>query len=190
MRVASETQELADAELLALVVRDDSHAFAQIYDRHLTSVYRYALSIVDVQADAEDVAQDVFILAWSKASEIRIVGYSLLPWLLTTTRFTSLNRLRSHSRRREEPDTALVVAADTRFSPEVEIQRRALMDSIEDAVLELSEVDQVLFSLCIDEELSYADAARALGATHATVRNRLSRLRRTLRARLGDKDIS
>ncbi|GAA1821170.1 hypothetical protein GCM10009749_34940 [Agromyces neolithicus] len=182
----AESKELADAELLALAERDDDHAFALLYDRHVTAVYRYALSIVGLSADAEDVTQDVFILAWTKASEISIVDRSLLPWLLTTARLTGLNRVRSRSRRREVTDNALVTRADHRFSPEVELQRRVLEESIEDAVAELSEVDQILFSLCIDEGLSYADAARALGTTHSTVRNRLSRLRRTLRTRLSD----
>lgn len=185
-RVIADRKELADAELLSLAERDDEQAFAQIYDRHVAAVYRYALSIVNVAVDAEDVTQEVFILAWTKAAEIRIVDRSLLPWLLTAARFTSLNRVRSRSRRREDADTALETRADHRFSPEVEVQRRVLMESIEDAVLELSETDQVLFSLCIDEGLSYEDAARALGTTHSTVRNRLSRLRRTLRARLSD----
>ena len=101
-RVIADRKELADAELLSLAERDDEQAFAQIYDRHVAAVYRYALSIVNVAVDAEDVTQEVFILAWTKAAEIRVVDRSLLPWLLTAARFTSLNRVRSRSRRRED----------------------------------------------------------------------------------------
>lgn len=185
--VAAERDEMTDVDLLALVSRDDPHAFGVLYDRHLSAVYRYALSIVRVIADAEDVTQEVFILAWSKGGDVRIVDRSLLPWLLATTRLTSLNRVRSRSRRREDDlDGDLATSPDPRFSPEAEIQRQALAEAIEAAVSELTEKDQVLFSLCIDEGLSYTDAARALGTTHSSVRNRLSRLRQTLRARLSE----
>jgi DNA-directed RNA polymerase specialized sigma24 family protein len=63
----------------------DTGAFANLYDKHITSVYRYALQMLGSVPDAEDISQEVFVLAWVKRSKIRVVDQSLLPWLLVTT---------------------------------------------------------------------------------------------------------
>ncbi|WP_345762384.1 RNA polymerase sigma factor [Diaminobutyricibacter sp. McL0608] len=176
---------MSDADLIDRAAGRDVDAFAALYDRHVRTVYRYALSVVRQVPDAEDVTQEVFITAWKRVREIRIVDESGLPWLLTTTRYTSLNRVRAASRERDRlGDADLSMHPDARPGPVEELERRHLMVAVEDAVAALSENDQVLYTLCIEEGLSYADAARAMGSSHGAVRNRLARLRGTLRTRL------
>jgi RNA polymerase sigma-70 factor (ECF subfamily) len=45
-------------------------------------------------------------------------------------------------------------------------------------------VDQEIFWLCLVGDLSYKQAARQLGISHGSVRNRLSRLKARLRSEL------
>ncbi|KZX21964.1 RNA polymerase sigma-70 factor (ECF subfamily) [Rathayibacter tanaceti] len=179
-----------DAALLEAARRGDRAAFGRLYDRHAPTTYRYALSIVREPIDAEDVVQDVFLTTWTRIADATVVDASALPWLLTTARFTALNLVRSRTRARNRTDDAdLSLHPDHRESPEGEVERRLLVAAIEDAVSELSETDQALYYLCIEQGSSYADAASALGASHGAVRNRLSRLRATLRAALRPLDL-
>jgi RNA polymerase sigma factor (sigma-70 family) len=171
-----------DAALLAAAQRGDREAFARLYERYVGDVYRYALRMLRHTAAAEDMTQDVFTLAWANRADIRIADLSLLPWLLVTTRNLSLNRLKRLDRRVELHDAAQ--SADPRPGPEDVVLDRQLADSIADAVARLSETDQRLYRLCIVDELSYRDAASALGTTTGVVRNRLSRLRRALQLSL------
>ena len=171
-----------DRAKLQAVQRGDREAFSELYEEHVRDVYRYALRMLRDTTGAEDITQDVFTLAWIKRAEIIIVDVSLLPWLLVTTRNLSLNRLKRRSYAvaldgSEEP-------VDPRPGPEAAFLDHQLGASIQAAVERLSDSDQKLYRLCLVDELSYQDAAHALGTTTGSVRNRLTRLRRALRISL------
>ena len=68
--------------------------------------------------------------------------------------------------------------------PEAEALAKEALRAIDDAKGRLSATDQEIFELCIVENLTYKEAAQRLGTTHATVRNRLSRIRLSLRTEL------
>jgi RNA polymerase sigma-70 factor (ECF subfamily) len=169
--------------------RGDATAFSSLYQTHIRAVYWYALRMLKNAADAEDASHDVFVLAWEKRSTIRIVDQSILPWLLVSTRNLCLNRLKKSGREQAERARYAVIedAPDPTRSAAADLEGRELLAAIEDAVGDLSSTDQQLYYLCIDEGLSYADAAAILDTTHQSVRSRLSRLRRALRISLADQ---
>jgi RNA polymerase sigma factor (sigma-70 family) len=112
----------------------------------------------------------------------------LLPWLLVTTRNLCLNRIKKATRERRalfrQTDDG---GTDPSVSPEHHAEKAELAAAITKAVEDLSTADQTLYYLCIEEGLSYSAAASAMGITHSTVRNQLSRLRRSLRVSLADQ---
>jgi len=57
-------------------------------------------------------------------------------------------------------------------------------EAIRAAIARMPEIDRQIFELCLESDLTYKEAAFRLGVTHATVRNRLSRLKRALRVEL------
>jgi DNA-directed RNA polymerase specialized sigma24 family protein len=72
-------------------------------------------------------------------------------------------------------------------SAAAELESQELQAAILAAVDRLSDTDQQLYYLCIEEGSSYADAAKVLNTTHNSVRSRLSRLRLSLRLSLVDQ---
>jgi len=164
----------------------DREAFVALYDTHVRAVYWFTLKMVRSTADAEDITQDTFVIAWSKRHAIRPVDQSVLPWLLVTARNLGNNLIRSRTRdehHRTDSDLSNFPDPQHRSVPD-EVENRMLLDAIDHAVCQLSETDQTLYYLCIDEGLSYEQAARALGTSHGVVRNRLARVRITLRGKL------
>jgi len=172
----------ADRTLLAAARRGDREAFSHLYETHVRDVYRYALRMLRDTSAAEDITQDVFTLAWSKRAEIVVVDVSLLPWLLVTSRNLSLNRIKQSNRTVEL--AAAAQSPDSAAGPEATLIDQQLGESIRLAVAGLSAIDQQLYRLCLVDELSYRDAAHVLGTTTGAVRNRLTRLRRSLRLSL------
>lgn len=170
----------------AWLTAGDSDAFARLYDKHITSVYRYALQMLGNVPDAEDIAQEVFVLAWVKRSKIRVVDQSLLPWLLVTARNLSLNKIKLRSRddRYASLDSTEVSMVRPQRGAEEVAMAQLLEVAINEAVDDLSDTDQTLYHLCISEGLSYQKAADLLGVTHGVVRNRISSVRRALRIKL------
>lgn len=176
----------ADRAWLEASASEESAAFAEVYDEHVRSVYRYALHVLRSPHEAEDITQEVFVLAWTKRRSIRIADNSVLPWLLVASRNLSLNRVKQLQRKATA--TAQLSEYGERQqahqAADDDVADRMLVAAIDDAVDDLSTIDQTLYHLCITEGLTYQQAASALGTTHGAVRNRLARLRRTLQITL------
>src|SRR5207248_3005099 len=76
----------------------DRAAFAELYDAHVDSVYRYLLYRVREPSDAEDLCSEVFTRAFANIHRYRWQGKSFLAWLYTIARNAVTDR-----RRRERP---------------------------------------------------------------------------------------
>lgn len=176
--------DTSDQVLLDRSSSGDRAAFEQIYDRHVRAVYWQAHRVVRDADLAEEVSQDAFITLWEKSRSVRIVDESVLPWLMVTARFIALN---THRKQRRDADRSTLLDHDL-VDPTSDVEQATVaadvQDRIDEAVRRLSELDQQLYGLCIDGDHSYESAARALGVSHGTVRNRLSRVRAQLRAHL------
>ncbi|MGM7668381.1 RNA polymerase sigma factor [Microbacterium sp. A93] len=91
--------EDADAELIRLARRGDRGAFATLFERHSKAVYLYSWSMLRDDSDADDITQDVFVVAWR------------LPWMLVTARNLSRNQLRRRRSALSLDETLLPVDA-------------------------------------------------------------------------------
>ena len=168
----------SDAELIARAADGSEHAFRQLYRRHARPVYWIAHGLLRSAADAEDVVQETFVVAWRKLSGFELAGDSLLPWLATICRFQAANRARAL--RRAEADQL-----DERSAATVDVEQQVIDADLADRILQevegLSPLDQRIFRLCVGEGYAYQAAADELGVAHGVVRNRLSRIRTRLR---------
>ncbi|MFY9714215.1 MAG: RNA polymerase sigma factor [Microbacterium sp.] len=173
--------QTTDQRWAAQAAAGDESAFRDLYRAHVRPVYWIAHGILGSPADAEDVTQETFVVAWRKLPGFDLQGESILPWLATICRFQAANRLRQ--RRRDQAHTADAVdenLPDT-VSVEEQVITAALAARIAAEVGMLSELDQEIFRLCAAEGYAYQAAAEELGVSHAVVRNRLSRVRTQLR---------
>jgi DNA-directed RNA polymerase specialized sigma24 family protein len=57
---------VTDDELVALARQDDAASFGELVSRHQAAVYRAALAAVGSPSDADDVAQEAFLLAYTR----------------------------------------------------------------------------------------------------------------------------
>jgi RNA polymerase sigma factor (sigma-70 family) len=176
----------SDATLLGLAAGGDRAAFGVLYERHVRPVYWQAYAVLHDDGGAEDVTQDTFITLWRKRDGVRVIDSSVLPWLLRTAKMSALNLYRRELRRSGAQLTQADEArsADPTDSVESIVDAAVVRGEIDKAVARLSALDRQVFELCVEGELSYEQAGRALGITHAAVRNRLSRLRAALRSDL------
>jgi RNA polymerase sigma-70 factor (ECF subfamily) len=173
--------QTSDQKWAAQAAAGDESAFRELYRAHVRPVYWIAQGILGSAADAEDVTQETFVVAWRKLPGLELQGDSILPWLATICRFQAANRLRR--RRRDEAHTT--DAADETLADAVSVEDQvitaALAARIAAEVGSLSDLDREIFRLCAAEGYAYQAAAEELGVTHAVVRNRLSRVRTQLR---------
>ena len=88
-----------ESTLLGELAEGGEGALAALFERHRRAVYAQAFMETGSRADAEEVLQDAFLLLWQKRRRIRLVGGSVLPWLLVTARNLARNRRRYQQRR-------------------------------------------------------------------------------------------
>ncbi len=160
---------------------DAPPAFDDVYEAHFDSVYRWAARLAP-HADAEDIAQEVFLVVHRKLGEFRGAA-RLSTWLFQITYHVLGNYLRKRRVERRalgllSRDESRLPAADGAVRNE-EIQ--ALRRGIERLPLEHRSV-LVLFEL---EQWPCADIAAALGIPVNTVYSRLHHAREKLARELG-----
>ncbi len=173
---------LSDASLWARARAGDADAFGLLFERHAKAIYNFLFRSTADWAAADDLLSIVFLEAWRRRDQELEEG-TVLPWLYGVAANVLRNRRRSERRfaaalRRlpkpeSEPDFS--AAAEERVDDERRM-RRAL-----GLLHALPEREQEVFVLCAWMELSYEDAALALGLPIGTVRSRLSRARARLR---------
>jgi RNA polymerase sigma-70 factor (ECF subfamily) len=180
---ASSGPDLAD--LLRRSARGDQAAFATVYDAVSEKVYGLALRVVRDRAQAEEVAQEVFLEIWRTSSRFRPDRGSALAWMLTITHRRAVDRVRaaeSASRRdiayerRNQPVSHDATAEAAQASLEARRVRGALgsLTSVQREAVELA----YLGGYTHTEIASMLDLP--VGTAKTRIRDGLIRLRDTL----------
>ncbi len=173
-----------DLDLVRRAGAGDAQACAALVDRYLVKVTAFAGRTLANRADAEDVAQDVFLRVWQHAGRWRAGGARFSTWLYRVT----LNLCHDRLRRRRE--TALDAAGDPASDappPGADLQRNAVVARIEAALAQLPERQREAIVLCHYQELGNIEAAAVLDVTVEALESLLSRGRRRLRELLASE---
>jgi RNA polymerase sigma-70 factor (ECF subfamily) len=155
----------------------------------LDSLYRTALRLTRVPADAEDLVQETYLKAFRSAEQFE-PGTNLKAWLFTILHNTARNRARDLGREGLTIDSEAVeratdtAAARDGETPETLLLRDALAPEIQAAIDTLPEAFREAVWLRDVEEFSYAEIAEMLNIPVGTVMSRISRGRRMLFDRL------
>ena len=154
----------------------------------LDSLYRTALRLTRVPADAEDLVQETYLRAFRAASRFQ-PGTNLKAWLFTILHNTARNRVRDRARDTVAVDSEAVDrAADAPpaggygrvETPESLLLRDTLGPELQAAIDRLPPVFRQAVWLRDVEEFSYAEIAAMLDIPAGTVMSRISRGRRML----------
>jgi RNA polymerase sigma-70 factor (ECF subfamily) len=177
-----------DAEVIARS-RHEPELFALLFRRHAPRIQRYIARRIGPDA-AEDVLAETFLTAFDQRHRYDPERPDARPWLygIATNlvgrhRRAEVRQLTAFGRTGVDPVVAAFTeAADARVSAGAVRQRLAaelarLRPAYRDALL-----------LVVWGELSYEEAAGALGVPVGTVRSRISRARKALRTALGGVD--
>jgi RNA polymerase sigma-70 factor (ECF subfamily) len=103
--------------LIARVALRDRNAFTELYGRTSAKLFGVVLRVLNEQALAEDVLQDVYVKIWRNAGKYRVNGFSPMTWLITIARNSAIDRKRRE--RGVQPRTDLdEILPDTAPGPE------------------------------------------------------------------------
>ncbi len=187
-RLAEQSAEklLPDCELLARFARSrDESAFAELVRRHGSLVLGVARRVLADHHAAEDVLQATFLLLARKAPAINWRP-NIAPWL-----YSAAYRLAMKARKRRKFAT---LSAAPHATSSANADRPLLWDEARSAIdEELSRLSRPLrepLVLCYLQGRTRDEAAKALGWSLATLKRRLERGRKVLRARLTRRGLA
>ena len=182
---------MTENELITGLRNTEETAFRELVTRFQDKVFNTALGLLQHEADAEDIAQEVFIQVYRSIQQFK--GDSLLStWIYRITITKSLDHLRSKKRKKRFGFLVNLFGDDNRpaYDSRDFNHPGVLQERKEDAAIlfrlvdELSENQRTAFLLNKVEELSYREIAAILNTTEPAVDSLLQRARQNLKKRL------
>ena len=179
-----------DAELMLRVKEGDGASFAVLLEKHRASVIHFVYRMVQNQAVAEELSQEVFLRVYRSRSTYEPTA-KFTTWLFRIATHLALNSLRDDKNRRYEErlddradDLPAREVADRRLSVEQSLVFEARLDEVRRAVASLPEKQRAAVLMHKYEELEYSQIAKVLSCSESAVKSLLFRAYETLRARL------
>jgi RNA polymerase sigma factor (sigma-70 family) len=173
---------MRDSEVVAAIAAGDSAGLAEAYDRYAGPLYSFCRRILREPADAADVVQDTFVIAWPRMSALRDPE-RLRPWLYTVARNECLRRLRGLSlqARLEEAPEVTDEAADVAAG----VEQAELCALVRQALPGVGPAEQEVLELQLRHGLASSEVASVLGVSRNHAHALMSRARVQLEAALG-----
>lgn len=167
--------------ILHRVAAGEQRAFAELVDLYQRPLFGFLGRLGLGQAQAEDLAQETFLRAWSQLHNYEPERARFGTWLFTIARNLACNALQRAPQRREIQDVDLPEQACEQAGPAAAMERTQQNARLQSALRQLPMADRSALALVYVHELGLADVARIEGNSLAAIKTRLHRARHRLR---------
>jgi RNA polymerase sigma-70 factor (ECF subfamily) len=179
-----------DAELMLRVRDGDQASFGLLLERHRGPVIHFLYRMVQRQAVAEELAQEVFLRVYRSRSTYE-PSAKFTTWLFRIASHLGLNWIRDgrneklqESLDRETAEGATRQVADRARTAEQELVYRARLGEVRQAIESLPSKQRAAVLMHKYEEMEYSEIASVLRCSESAVKSLLFRAYEHLRSRL------
>jgi RNA polymerase sigma-70 factor (ECF subfamily) len=189
----TEPAEVSDLDLVRRAQAGDDDAFGELVERNRRAVFRAALAVLGSAAEADDAAQDAFVMAYRKLAGFR-GDAAFRTWVLSIVWRKALDRRKSLSRGlRLTVSASNADAETTNWIEDMPEDARTQEESL--AAAQLQKTIKLLIrslprklrdALLIagSGEYTYDEISHILGVPVGTVKWRVSEARRLLKQKM------
>jgi len=177
----------ADVDLMLKFQAGDVSAFEQLMRKHQKSVINTIYRFIGNRADAEELAQEVFLKAYNSVQKYKPKA-KFSTWLYKIVTNLCLNELR---RKRFEMVSLDDLAEETndvidaeQIPPDIALERKELAFCVKKSVELLPEKQRMALILREYDGLSYKEIAEVMGCSVVSVQSRLQRAKANLKEKL------
>ncbi len=184
--------DLTDQQLVNIVLSGDTNAFGAIIKKTERLVTQIVFKMINNYEDRKDIAQDIYLKAFKNLSSFKFQA-KLSTWIAKIAYNSCLNYLEkrklSSLPANFETDEDLEPSANKGIGwPDNEIDilifQQELSNILKGEIESLPPLYKTLITLYHNEELSYTEIIEITGLPEGTLKNYLSRARKTLRVNL------
>ena len=179
--------ETSDALLVRRCLRGDQNAYAELLSRYKKPVYALTWRMVSNEEDARDLAQEVFIRAFSALSSFD-TKRSFLNWILKIASNLCIDHYRrsklkavSLDQELDEGDGRKLQLPDDGRGPEETAEAEETLRALDRAITKLPPKYKVVILLRHKNELSYEEISETLDLPTGTVKARIHRGHKALK---------
>jgi len=170
--------------LMRAVAAGDRRALARLIEAYGPGVQRYAAQVLADPAEAEDIAQEVFLRAWGAAARYDPARGAVSTWLWRIAVRLCLDRNRRGAVRRFLGLDAAAEPADPAVGAETTLAARQDLACVRRAIGALPDRQRQAILLRAVGDLDTAEIAAVLGTSRGAVEQLLVRARAALRRQI------
>jgi len=184
------TSQAREVELIRRILQGENELFFELISPYQRSVYFAAYSVLNHEADAEEVAQEAFLKALANLRHFRAES-KFSTWLVQIAINEARMRRRKdrkglyesidEPRQDDEGDYIPRDFSDWREIPSEALERKEVRDALAQALASLKPIYREVFILRDVQDLSIAETAALLGIEESSVKTRLLRARLQMR---------
>ncbi|MCS7025117.1 MAG: RNA polymerase sigma factor [Bryobacteraceae bacterium] len=179
-----------DAQLMLRVREGCLSSFALLLERHRSAVIHFLYRMVQNQAVAEELAQEVFLRVYRSRQSYEPTA-KFTTWLFRIATHLALNYLRDerHERGQESLDSQLIEGLARQVPDRLPTVEQCLIGDvrrreIQNAIQQLPDKQRAAVLMHKYQEMEYSQIAAALGCSESAVKSLLFRAYENLRTKL------
>jgi len=157
-----------ESELVQRAIHGDTAAFGELYQMHLTRIYRYIFYKVGDATEAEDLTEQTFLKAWEAMGRFREQGVPFAAWLYRLAHNVVIDFHRTQHE--AVPLDELIDAEDRQLAPDEAAAIRLDVQALKQAIGRLTPEQQQVVILRFVQGLSHGDVAHIMGKNEGAVR--------------------
>lgn len=184
---------MTDKELIKAIKKNNQQAFKQLVENNQQLVVNTCNGFLHNIADAEDIAQDVFIEVFLSINTFR-EDAKLSTWLYRIAVNKSLNHIRANKKHKILQSIDNFIAADKNLKrelpenntsqPEKIIEEKERSQILQYSINSLSKNQKIAFTLNKYDDLSYKQIADVMDLSISSVESLLHRAKKNLQKKL------
>ncbi len=183
-----------EATFITAIQNNEPQAFRTLVNQHQDMIVNTCYGFVHNRADAEDVAQEVFIEVYRSIGKFR-ADAKLSTWLYRIAVNKSIDFLRKKKRKSwigsiqgmfESEDKAHAIADRHQPTPQKALEQTERKEILQAAIDKLPDNQRIAFTLHKYEDLSYKEVAKVMNTSLSSVESLMHRAKKNLKKKLYD----
>ncbi|HTV31181.1 MAG TPA: sigma-70 family RNA polymerase sigma factor [Xanthobacteraceae bacterium] len=177
----------SDEALIGLIAKGDKRAVQSLFARHSIHVFRFLLRMVNDEATAEDLLNEVFLEVWRNAGRFEERS-RVTTWILAIARYKALAALRRRCFAQLDDERSKSIE-DPADDPEIAAQKTERSALLQDCLEQLSGAHREVVDLVYYQEQSIDEVAHIIGVSAGTVKTRVFYARKRIAELMAERGI-